>query len=84
MSPRAQTAATFVLSAMAAAATTALLLFVILKDTGFMRGVFTEARTWCAIAETEDADDPMPLAECVTGFEALDDEYQDLLWEQVA
>jgi hypothetical protein len=83
MSPRIQTAATFVLSAIAAAATTALLLFVILKDTGFMRGAFTEARAWCAISTAHGAD-PMPVAECVTGFEALGDEYQGLLWEQVA
>jgi hypothetical protein len=83
MSPRTQTAATFVLSAIAAAATTALLLFVVLKDTGFLRGQITEARAFCAVsgALTGEA---MTLDECVDGFEDLDDEYQAMLWEQVA
>jgi hypothetical protein len=84
MSPRTQTAATFVLSAIAAAATTALLLFVVLKDTGFLRGTVTEARAWCAVSGALAGDEPMTLDGCVDGFESLDDEYQDMLWEQAA
>ncbi len=84
MSPRTQTAATVVLSAIAAVATTALLLFVVLKDTGFLRGQITEARAFCAVSGALTGDEAMTLDECVGSFEDLDDEYQDMLWEQVA
>jgi hypothetical protein len=84
MSPRTQAAATFVLSFIGAALMAALVLFVVVKDTGAMRGTFTEAQAFCTVADTEAADEPMPFAECVTSFDGLDDEYQDLLWEQVA
>jgi hypothetical protein len=83
MSPRTQAATTFVLSLIGASLMTALTLFVVVKDTGAVRGMFTEARAFCVVADTEAADEPMPLDECVTSFDELDEEYQDLLWESV-
>lgn len=76
-----QKATQIILAAIAAI----VVLLVVTKDTGLVRGSVTDAGLFCALALDTDQplEQPMTRQECVDAYDSLDDEYLPLAWGTV-